>query len=246
MAEEIGCRLGRVENMIRQAIWSSGCRGIVIGVSGGVDSALAAAFCCRAIPPDQVLGLIMPSRITTEEDMRDAQAFCEQLRMEFRVISIDPVLKAFRNVLDTPEDPYLLGNMMARIRMTILYYYANRDNLLVCGTSNLTEYLLGYSTKWGDNAADIQPLLHLQKDEVFHLARETGVPERILLKKPSAGLFEGQTDEKDLGCTYEQIDAAIRSFDTVPEESRSDVERMIYERIRTNRHKRQPAFSLLP
>lgn len=245
MSEEIGCVLGRVEQMIRYAVWNSGCRGIVIGISGGIDSALAAAMCCRAIPPDRVLGVMMPTRVTPAVDISDAESLCRMLGISSQVIPIDLVIDAYRGMPGFSETPYLIGNLTARTRMTLLYYLANRDGRLVCGTSNKTEYLLGYCTKWGDNAADVQPILHLQKDEVRMLAREVGIPESILSKKPSAGLWPGQTDEGDLGMSYEQIDRALRNLEKNRGEPGSDDERKVIEMMEKTGHKRRPAISLL-
>ncbi len=245
MDEEIGCFLGRIEQMIRYAVWNSGCNGIVIGISGGVDSALAAAMCCRAIPPDRVLGITMPTKVTPEGDVSDAITLCQVLGMQHSIIPIDRIIDAHRILPGYIETPYLIGNLAARTRMAILYYYANRDGRLVCGTSNKTEYLLGYCTKWGDNAADIQPILHLQKDEVYSLAREVGIPGPILSKKPSAGLWAGQTDEGELGMAYERIDKALRFLENGSVNPTSDDERVVIERLKKNEHKRRPAISLL-
>jgi NAD+ synthase len=196
---DLGCRMGQIEQMIRYAYWNSGCTGIIVGVSGGVDSAVAAAFCCRAIGPDKVIGLSLPSHVNTPEDCRDAADLCSRLGMEHRSVSIEPMLAGFKTIPGFMESPYLLGNLMARVRMTVLYYYANRENRLVCGTSNKSEYLLGYCTKFGDNAADIQPILHLYKSDVYIVAKELSIPEPILRKTPSAGLWTGQSDEKEIG-----------------------------------------------
>src|SRR5208337_316337 len=186
MARELGCRMGEIEQMIRYAYWNSGCTGIVVGVSGGVDSAVAAAFCCRAIGPEKVLGLSLPTSVSNPQDVKDAQELCAGLGMEHRVVNIDP----------------LLGNLMARIRMTVLYYHANRDHRLVCGTSNRSECMLGYCTKYGDNAADFQPIIHLYKTEVYEMAKEMKIPTPITEKTPSAGLWAGQSDEGEIGLSY--------------------------------------------
>jgi NAD+ synthase len=245
MDEEMGCFLGRIEQLIRYAVWNSGCDGIVIGISGGVDSALAAAMCCRAIPPDRVLGITMPTKVTPEEEVSDAIHLCQVLGMRHCVVPIEHIIDAHRKLPGFLETPYLIGNLAARTRMAILYYYANRDGRLVCGTSNKTEYMLGYCTKWGDNAADIQPILHLQKDEVYSLAREVGIPGPILSKEPSAGLWTGQTDEGELGMQYERIDSVLRLLESGTKEPVSDDERKVIERLKKNEHKRRPALSLL-
>jgi NAD+ synthase len=245
MTTELGCRMGQVEQMIRYAYWNSGCTGIVVGVSGGVDSAVAAAFCCRAIGPDKVLGLSLPTSVSNPQDVTDAAEFCAALGMEHRVINIDPMLAAFKTLPGFVESPYLLGNLMARIRMTVLYYYANRDQRLVCGTSNRSEYLLGYCTKYGDNAADIQPIVHLFKTDVYEMAREMKIPEPILKKSPSAGLWAGQSDEGEIGLTYAEIDAALRNLEANGWKAGSPAEEKILIRAQKNAHKRLAAPNLL-
>ncbi|MGA2160917.1 MAG: NAD+ synthase [Methanoregula sp.] len=245
MTTELGCRMGQVEQMIRYAYWNSGCTGIVVGVSGGVDSAVAAAFCCRAIGPDKVLGLSLPTSVSNPQDVTDAAEFCAALGMEHRVINIDPMLAAFKTLPGFVESPYLLGNLMARIRMTVLYYYANRDQRLVCGTSNRSEYLLGYCTKYGDNAADIQPIVHLFKTDVYEMAREIKIPEPILKKSPSAGLWAGQSDEGEIGLTYAEIDAALRNLEANGWKAGSPAEEKILIRAQKNAHKRLAAPNLL-
>jgi len=245
MAQELGCRMGQVEQMIRYAYWNSGCAGIVVGVSGGVDSALAAAFCCRAVGPDKVLGLSLPTAVSTPKDLIDAQDFCAGLGMEHRVISIDPMLAAFKTIPDFVETPYLLGNLMARIRMTVLYYHANRDHRLVCGTSNRSEALLGYCTKYGDNAADLQPIIHLYKTDVYVMAKEMMIPAPILNKTPSAGLWAGQSDEGEIGLSYAEIDMALKNLEANGWKAQTPAEEKVLARAEKNAHKRLPAPSLL-
>ena len=243
--EDLGCRMGQVEQMIRYAYWNSGCSGIVIGVSGGVDSALAAAFCCRAVGPDNVLGLSLPSSVSNSDDTRDAGTLCTILGMEHRTISIEPMLTGFRQMPGFTTSPYLLGNLMARIRMTVLYYHANRDHRLVCGTSNLSEYMLGYCTKFGDNAADIQPVLHLYKSDIYIMAKELGLPESILRKAPSAGLWTGQSDEKEIGLSYDQIDSSLRALEKQGWKAKNTVEEKVLAIVEKSGHKRLCAPSLL-
>jgi NAD+ synthase len=245
MAIELGCRMGQVEQMIRYAYWNSGCTGIVVGVSGGVDSAVAAAFCCRAVGPEKVLGLSLPTSVSNPQDVKDAQVLCASLGMEHRVVCIDPMLEAFKTLPGFTESPYLLGNLMARIRMTVLYYHANRDHRLVCGTSNRSECMLGYCTKYGDNAADFQPIVHLYKTEVYEMAREMKIPEPILTKTPSAGLWAGQSDEGEIGLSYAEIDAALMNLEVNGWKAASPAEEKVLARAQKNAHKRLAAPSLL-
>lgn len=242
---ELGCRMGQVEQMIRYAYWTSGCTGIVLGLSGGVDSAVAAAFCCRAIGGDKVLGLSLPSSVSNPADITDAAALCNQLGMEHRIVSIDPMLHGFKTIPEFKESRYLSGNLMARTRMTVLYYYANRNQKIVCGTSNLSEYMLGYFTKFGDSAADLQPLLHLYKTEVYEYAREMGIPEAIIKKAPSAGLWEGQSDEEELGLSYAEIDSSLRALDRQDWKAVTPVQERILALVKKSEHKRLGAPNLL-
>jgi NAD+ synthase len=244
MADDLGCSMGRVEQMIRYAYWNTGCKGIVVGLSGGIDSAIAAAFCCRAVGPDKVLGLSLPSSVSNPADLKDAADLSKKLGMTHKVVSIEPMLAAFKSIPDFEETPYLLGNLMARIRMTTLYYHANRDNRLVCGTSNRSEYMLGYCTKYGDNAADIQPILHLYKTEVYIVAKELGIPEPIMTKAPSAGLWSGQSDEREIGLTYAEIDAALRTLEEHAWKADTPIEEKVLALVKKNLHKRAPSPSL--
>ena len=240
-----GCALVRIEQMLRHAFWESGAEGVVVGVSGGVDSAVAAAVCARALGPESVLALSLPSAVSAPDDLEDAAELCRRLGCEHRVVPIEPMLAAYRGLPDYVDSPYLLGNLMARTRMAVLYYYANRDRRLVCGTSNRTEYLLGYFTKWGDGAGDLEPLLHLYKREVYRLARELDLPERILAKPPSAGLWPGQQDEKELGLSYAAVDDALEALAAHGWQAETPVEEKVLARVKASGHKRREALSLL-
>jgi NAD+ synthase len=240
------CEAERIEQMIRHALWSSRCAGIVVGVSGGVDSALAASLCTDAVGRERVKGLLLPSAVSSKEDMRDAHELCATLGISAVTVNIQPILKKYQEIPDYIGNAYLEGNLMARIRMTLLYYYANRENRLVCGTSNRSEYLLGYCTKYGDNAADFQPLLHLYKTEVYALARHRRLPATILAKPPSAGLWAGQTDEGELGLRYTDIDCALRALETNRWVPASKDEERVLQLLQKSQHKRINPLSLLP
>jgi NAD+ synthase len=245
MERELGCRMGRVEQMIRYTYWDTGSKGIVVGMSGGIDSAVAAAFCCRAVGPANVLGLSLPSSVTNPGDVKDAADLCRNLGMQHDVISIDPILAGYHSVPGFTDTPYLLGNLMARTRMTVLYYHANRDHRLVCGTSNRSEYMLGYCTKYGDNAADLQPLLHLYKTEVYIVAQELGIPEAIMKKVPSAGLWVGQSDEKEIGLSYAEIDTSLKALEVQEWRAKTPSEEKVLTLVKKSVHKRQAAPNLL-
>jgi NAD+ synthase len=245
MVTEIGCRMDQIEQMIRYIYWTSGCKGIVVGLSGGVDSAVAATFCCRAIGGEKVLGLSLPASVSNPADINDAAALCKQIGMVHRVVSIEPMLEGFRTMPEFNESRYLLGNLMARIRMAVLYYHANRDQKIVCGTSNRSEYMLGYCTKFGDNAADLQPLLHLYKTEVYGIAQELGIPESIIKKAPSAGLWEGQRDEEEIGLSYTEIDYSLQSLELQGWKAATPMEETVLGIMKKSEHKRLLAPNLL-
>jgi NAD+ synthase len=243
---DASCESDRIEQMIRQLLWSCECFGIVVGVSGGVDSALATALCAGAVGKERVKGLLLPSAVTREEDIRDARILCQTLGIPSETISIQPILEQYREIPGYIREPYLEGNLMARIRMALLYYHANREHRLVCGTSNRSEYLLGYCTKYGDNAADFQPILHLYKTEVYSLARHKGLPREILDKPPSAGLWAGQTDEAELGLPYTEIDGALRALEKNDWIAGTEKEEKVLRLVKGSQHKRIPPLSLLP
>ncbi|MDD1678914.1 MAG: NAD+ synthase [Methanomicrobiales archaeon] len=240
-----GCEAERIEQMIRHVLWSSSCAGIVVGVSGGVDSSLAAVLCTAALGKERVKGVLLPSEVTRKEDIRDARNLCTALGIPAVTVSIQPILDRYRETPGYLQNTYLEGNLTARIRMTLLYYLANREYRLVCGTSNRSEYLLGYCTKYGDNAADFQPILHLYKTEVYALARHLELPAAILDKPPSAGLWAGQTDEGELGLTYPVIDQALRALESNRWLASTDEEEKVLRLVESSRHKRSPPFSLL-
>jgi NAD+ synthase len=134
---------------------------------------------------------------------------------------------------------------MARIRMAVVYYQANLDHRLVCGTSNRSEYMLGYCTKFGDNAADIQPIIHLYKDEVYEAARELEIPDPILKKAPSAGLWEGQSDEREIGLSYAEIDASLRALELHQWKATTPIEEQVLSLVKKSEHKRLSPPTLL-
>lgn len=244
-AGDLGCRMGQVEQLIRYVYWNSRSSGIVIGMSGGVDSAVAAAFCCRAVGPEKVLCLFLPAAVTGARDGEDVALLCASLGTRLRTVNIEPVLEAFRGLPGFTPSPRQSGNLMARVRMAILYYQANQDNRIVCGTSNRSEYMLGYCTKYGDNAADVQPILHLYKSDVYEMAEELRIPESIVRKAPSAGLWVGQTDEGEIGLTYDRIDAALRALEEHDGRPENPAEERVLAMVQKNGHKRAAVPSLL-
>ncbi len=195
-------------SFIRDAVETSGTEGVVLGLSGGVDSSLSAALAARALGPERVHGFLLPYRISSPESERDARAVAGHLGIPHRVIDISPMVDAyFEMEPDAPADRR--GNKMARERMTILFDQAKKLDALVLGTSNKTEILLGYSTVFGDNASSLNPLGDLYKCQIWQLSRHLGLPAQVIDKAPSADLWPGQTDEGELGFSYETADEVL-------------------------------------
>ena len=181
---------------------------VIVGLSGGVDSSLSAFVGVEALGQENVFGLFMPYRSSSEESRGHFRMVAEQLGIETLEVDITPQIDAYFERF--PEaDRLRRANKMARERMTILYDHSMAQSALVLGTSNKTESLLGYTTLWGDMASGLNPLGDLYKTQVRQLARHMGVPEKIVAKSPTADLWPGQTDEGELGFTYEEVDKAL-------------------------------------
>lgn len=194
---------------IRQKVAETGDNGVVIGLSGGIDSATVSKLCADAVGPERVLNLFLPSSTSSSRDREDAEAFCRGHGMEFKVVDIAPAVQAFGAMLPSMDRKEMAGNTMARCRMIVLFHYAKLTGRVVMGTSNKSELLTGYFTKFGDGGSDFCPIGDLYKTEVRQLAAQIGVPAGIVNKAPSAGLWEGQTDEGEMGVTYDELDQVL-------------------------------------
>ncbi|MET1101768.1 MAG: NAD+ synthase [Pyrodictiaceae archaeon] len=204
----------KISYFIRKSVDEAGASGVVVGVSGGVDSATTLALAVKALGPSRVLAVVMPdTRTTPEEDVKDALTLINKLGVEYRLVTIDSIVDSFAELPGfSPTDHKAVGNIRARVRMIILYYYANHENRLVLGTSDRSEFLIGYFTKYGDGAADIYPISVLYKTQVRRLARHLGVPENIANKPSSPRLWPGHMAEKELGIEYTIIDLVLFSI----------------------------------
>lgn len=201
----------------------AGADGYVVGVSGGIDSAVSAALAVKAVGREKVLGVMMPFRSSTASSISDATALCDNLGIECKRVDITPMIDAyFPNIDDANR--LRAGNKMARERMSILFDKAQERNRLVLGTGNRTEICLGYTTWYGDSACSVNPLGELYKTDVRALARILGIPESIIIKHPTADLWEGQTDEGEIGVTYEQIDRLLKRMVDEGESSMAKLE----------------------
>jgi len=243
-----------VEKFLSEKLRKAGAEGYVLGVSGGIDSAVVLRLCARAVGKEKVLALLMPEKDSPKEDFDDSVELCRAEGVEHKVVDITPVLDGFRKALGGSVGRGPLANIKARARMVVLYHFANSRRCLVVGTSNKSETLVGYFTKFGDGGADLLPIGDLYKTEVRRLAREMDLPERIIRKAPSAGLWKGQTDEGEMGITYERLDAILLGIelglgeDEIAERAdttKAEV-RKIAQRVRLSSHKRkfQPAAKI--
>lgn len=200
--------------------------GYVLGVSGGIDSAVCLGLLSRTKAP--LRAFMLPSVVNRAEDLDDARVLLQNVACDSALISIQPMYDAvMASIADALEpDPQrievLHGNLMARLRMLTLYTIAQSHRAVMVGTDNAAESYTGYFTKFGDGAADVLPLAHLRKEQVYELGALLGVPDKIMNKAPSAGLWPGQTDEGEMGVTYRELDAFLRG-ETVPHAAREKI-----------------------
>jgi NAD+ synthase len=236
-----------IREFIRQKVEESGAEGVVIGLSGGLDSAVTSRMCAEAIGPEKVLNLFLPSASTPKGDLADAKGFCKREGMELWVVDISPAISAFESMLPEARRAELRGNIAARCRMVVLFHHAKLMNRIVMGTSNKSELLVGYFTKFGDGGADFCPIGDLYKTQVRELARKIGIPKKIVEKTPSAGLWPGQTDEGEMGIGYDELDEVLVGIelnlplDEVSKRSGVDAEKVekVWQMHRASVHKRK-------
>ena len=240
----------KLVKFIREEVERSGLKGAVVSVSGGIDSAVALALTVRALGPERVKALTLPERdITPDRDIADVMSLVRSLDVTCDTVEITPVMSVMREILPLydPEDLVAFGNVKARVRMVLSYHYANSLGYMVMGTSNRTEWLTGYFTKYGDGGVDLMPLADLYKNQIRQLAKYLDIPESILKKAPSGGLWPGQTDEGELGINYDTLDLILSGMDEeMPEEEIADALNVdlntvqdVSRRVKANEHKRR-------
>lgn len=246
--EELKLRIGKTVEWLRERVEEAKAKGLVIGLSGGVDSAVVAGLCSQAFP-ERCLGVILPSH-SSPQDKEDALLAAECFKLKTLEVNlsdvhtevIEQVLKNLLGLGCTIEGERLSrGNLKARLRMSTLYAVANALNYMVVGTDNEPESHVGYFTKYGDGGVDLLPIASLTKTEVRAWAKTLSLPESIVNRTPTAGLWSGQTDESELGITYEQIDRYLLGEKVAPE-----VQERIEALHRQSEHKRRlpPSFVL--
>jgi NAD+ synthase len=242
----------RIEEFLQEQLERSGCERGVIALSGGLDSSVVATLAVRALGPERVISHLLPDEEATDpEDMKDAEELARSLGILCRTISIHKPLEALR---ETFQDVGLHGdqrawaNVKPRLRMIVNYFVANFENGLVLGTGNKSEILTGYYTKYGDGGVDVLPIGHLYKTQVRQLARFLKIPPKIIEKTPSAGLWPGQTDEEELGISYEELDRILHCLhdrrmslnQTVKAlKTRKKIVQHVWDLMRASEHKRR-------
>ncbi len=206
----------KLVGFIRGKVKESSANGVVVGISGGIDSAVVASLSVRALGKKKVLGLALPQvGVTPESDIRDSKNIAKGLGIELRYIDIAPILRSIEKSVGVSNKsaPLAMANLKPRTRMIIIYYHANNRNRIVAGTGNKSELRAGYFTKYGDGGVDILPIGGLYKTQVRSLAKHLGVHHEIIKKIPTAGLWKGQTDEGELGITYANLDMIYAGLD---------------------------------
>ncbi len=202
-----------ITGFIKGMVAGSGTKGVVVGLSGGIDSTVVAYLSVRALGKDSVYGLIMPdSNVTPEEDVRDAESIATNLGIRYWYRDISDIVEAYATSDFFIQDKIAIGNLRARIRMSLLYYLANSRDLLVIGTGDRSEILIGYFTKYGDGGVDFLPIGDLYKTQVRWLGEWLGVPERIVKKPSSPQLWKGHKAEEEIGITYDRIDLILHAL----------------------------------
>lgn len=241
----------KLTDFIRGEVERTGCKGLVVGLSGGIDSAVVTKLCVDAIGADKILNIFMPTSVTALGDYKSTGDLSKLWGTTYKLVDIQPAVDAFTAALFSKEAaPLERGNISARCRMVVLFNNAKKRNYMVVGTSNRSELMMGYFTKFGDGASDMVPMADLYKTQVWEVAKIIGVPQEYIEKVPTAGLWEGQTDESEMGVSYCDLDRVLNGFAL----SMSDVEiakdlRLSQKKVAELRkqvadmeHKRMPAY----
>ncbi|MEM4258435.1 MAG: NAD+ synthase [Candidatus Thermoplasmatota archaeon] len=236
-----------LQEFIKTYVHTSGYDDVVLGLSGGIDSSVVAVLCTKALGRNHVHGVFMPDETTPPQDRKDLELLIQTVGISCTEINITPILQSIMKVYPQKINQLTLANIKTRIRMVLLFTFANEKRSLVCGTSNKSEFLIGYFTKYGDGGVDLQPLGDLYKTQVFHLAQYLNIPEQFLSKPPSAGLWAGQTDEKEIGLSYQILDKILYGLELKIDDAiiqkeagvqQKDID-YVKNRWKTSQHKRR-------
>lgn len=246
---ELEATRDHIVRFVRDVVDDAGADGAVLGLSGGIDSTATAYLAAEALGEEHLHGIVMPSEVNTDENMNDAERVARTLGIEYDVVEIQPIAERFFDAFpEAADDERAVGNVYVRTRGVLGYFVANHENKIVLGTGNRSEALLGYFTKYGDQAVDCNPIGNLYKQQVRQLASALGVPDDLVAKTPSAEMWSGQTDEEEMGMDYDTLDAilalhvdgplskaaTVRHLDVT--ESQVDRTVELYERSEHKRH----------
>lgn len=224
--------LDQIINWIKDQVKKANCSGVAVGISGGIDSALVAYLAKKAFPNDSI-GILIPINKKRQFDLEHGLELVKKLDLDYKVIDLSHEYQSMIDKMNVQLD-LTKGNMQARLRMTTIYAFAQERKYLVLGTDNKAEYDLGYFTKWGDGGCDLLPIVNLYKSEVFEYAKKVGIPINIINKTPSAGLWDDQSDEKELGFTYddyEQYDKNLLTDQQLIEKIKLQISKTNHKRI---------------
>ena len=237
-----------IENFLEEQMKKNHSEGLILGLSGGIDSAVLAYICKRKFP-DKTIAIVMPdTAITPKIETEDALKMVSLTGIQYKLIDINPIVNEYSMYLEPNERAK--GNLRARVRTNILYYYANAKNYLVLGSSDKSEYLIGYFTKFGDGASDITPIVSLYKLQVREIAKYLGVPENVITKKSSPHLWKDHEAENELGVSYEEVDSILyclfeKKLSAQETQELTGIEMSTIEKIqelnKNSEHKRLPA-----
>jgi NAD+ synthase len=237
-----------IKEFIRTYVENAGSKNVILGLSGGVDSAVSAVLCQEALGAKHVQCVFLPDETTPSLDRKHVRLLVKTFGLRVKEITITPFVESFFAALKQTRR-MTLANIKPRVRMILLYEYANETNSLVCGTSNKSEILVGYFTKYGDGGVDFQPLGDLYKTQIYQLAKYLKIPPPVISKTPTAGLWIGQTDEKELHMSYETLDKILYGLEVkYPDEeiqrlagvSKTQVQRIRQMRIKSQHKRRAP------
>lgn len=224
--------INKIVQWLRTSVEEANCKGVVYGLSGGVDSAVVAGICKLAFG-DEHLAIMMPINSNVNDEY-DAKLVIEKFGLNAIKVDLSKTYEEMISVVEKGDNSMAYANIKPRLRMTTLYYHAQLKNYLVLGTGNKSEFLVGYFTKYGDSGADLLPLVEFTKREIYEMARELGVPDKVIQKPPSAGLFENQTDEDEMGFSYDDLEKYINGIE-VEERIQNKISKM----IKNSEHKRK-------